>query len=154
MHLWKILILSGFLVCIILLPFNVYAKSNTFSVYGTVNEQNGTPIPGTTIKLIEQVNNSHTTNELSSTITDSEGRFQFVNMTTEADVCTVTISYPDRKQYFPPGNSFRSVSASGVQNINITRIPIESDATPGFGTMLTLVGLIVVVMIIRDRKRV
>ena len=128
--------------------------SNTFSVYGTVDEQNGTPILGTTIKLLERVNNSYTTNELASTITDSEGHFQFVNITTEAEVCEITIWYPDGKQYFPPGNSFRSVSTSGVQYVNVTRIPLESDATPGFEIQLTLVGLIIVVMITRDQKRI
>ena len=154
MHLGKILVLSILLIGTFLMSYSAYATSNTFSVYGTVDEQNGTPIPGTTIKLLEPVNNSYTTRELSSTTTDSEGHFQFVNITTEAEMCEITIWYPDGKQYFPPGNSFRSVSTTGVQNVNITRIPLESDATPGFGTVLTLVGLIVVAMIIRGQKRV
>ena len=123
------------LICsagILLFSLPAYASNHTFSVYGIVMEDDGTPIPGTTIRLLEPVNNSFSSQDpgIQSTVTDVAGKFQFVNVSTTSDTCGVTIWYPDHKQYFPPGNSFRIFDASGVQYINVTRIKIESDAPP------------------------
>lgn len=116
----------------VLFSFPAYASNHTFSVYGTILDDDGTPIPGTTIRLIESVNNSFNPNDpgIQSTVTDSKGNFQFVNVTSESDTCGITIWYPDHKQYFPPGNTFRLFPASDIQYVNVTRIKVESDATP------------------------
>jgi hypothetical protein len=106
--------------------------NHTFSVYGTVLEDNGTPISGATIGLLEPVGNSYDPNGpwVQSTITDDRGNFQFANITTGSETCDIVIRYPDQKQYFPPGNSFRLIQTSGTQYVNVTRIRQESDAPP------------------------
>jgi hypothetical protein len=106
------------------LPPDQPTANHTFSIYGMVTEDDGTPIPGTTIRLIEAKGNvlNHSDPGIQSTITDSEGCFQFVNVTSGAENCAITIWYPDGKQYFPPENSFRDVHTSGVQYVNVTRI--------------------------------
>lgn len=128
------LVLVIFIISIgcVLSSFPAYASNHTFSVYGTVQDDDGTPIPGTTIRLLEPVNNSFNSEDpgIQTTVTDSKGNFQFINVTSESDTCAITIWYPDHKQYFPSGNSFRPFEASGVQYVNVTRIRIESDAPP------------------------
>ena len=71
----------------VLFSFPAYASNHTFSVYGTIQDDDGTPIPGTTIKLLEPVNNSFSSEDpgIQSTVTDSKGNFQFINVTSEAD---------------------------------------------------------------------
>jgi hypothetical protein len=116
----------------VLFSFPAYASNHTFSVYGSIQEDDdGTPIPGATIKLFERINKSFSSEDpgIQSTVTDSKGYFQFINITTEADTCAITITYPDHMQYFPPGNSFRSFPASGIQIVNVTRSKLD-DATP------------------------
>ena len=99
----RIAIFIGFIsLGIIVLSFQAYALNNTFSVYGTILEDNGTPITGATIKLIEPNyigNDSYSFNRLAfhSTVTDSQGNFQFVNVTTNYSICEITISYPDHR---------------------------------------------------------
>ncbi len=109
------------------ISFPAYASNHTFSVYGSIHDEDGTPIPGTTIRLLEPVNNSFNSEDpgIQSTVTDSKGNFQFINVTTEADTCGITITYPDHMQYFPPGNSFRSFPASDIQIVNVTRSKVE-----------------------------
>lgn len=134
----------------IVVSFQAYAVNNTFSVYGTVHEDNGTPITGATIKLIEPEyfgNNSYSFNgpALHSTVTDSKGSFQFVNVTTNASICEITISYPDNRPDFDPGNYFRPVNTSGIQYINITRIR-GGDATPAPSIMANVLVIIAVML--------
>ncbi|WP_424357844.1 carboxypeptidase-like regulatory domain-containing protein [Methanocella sp. MCL-LM] len=156
---YQIVILSFLLLGIATLPYSAVAINNTFSIYGTVTEQNGTPIPGTSIRLIESSGGpiSFDGPGFQSTVTDDQGRFTFVNVTIEADRCWITIHYPDHKQYFPPGNSMTSVPASGVQYVNVTRIPIESDAPPGYDTahgfeaILAMI-CIILICIVRNKK--
>jgi len=117
---------------ILVFSLPAYASNHTFSVYGVVLDDDGTPIPGTTIRLVEPVNGTFSQQDpgILSTVTDAEGKFQFVNVTAGSDTCGITIWYPDHKQYFPPGNSFRPFEASGIQYVNVTRIRVESDAPP------------------------
>jgi hypothetical protein len=116
----------GCVIC----SFPAYASNHTFSVYGTIQDDDGTPIPGTTIKLRE-INTSLSSGgpEIMSTVTDSKGNFQFINITSESDTCAIDITYPDHMQYFYPGNSFRTFPASDIQIVNVTRNK-ASDATP------------------------
>ena len=91
----------------VLFSFPAYASNHTFSVYGSIQDEDGTPIPGTTIKLLEPVNNVSSSEDpgIQSTVTDGKGYFQFINVTTEVDTCMIAITYPDHMQYFMPGNS-------------------------------------------------
>ncbi len=172
----------------ILIPFNANAVSNTFSIHGTVTEENCTPIPGTTITLsapsltkythhsyypngsvfatlpssngsVESVNVTaeRDTSVIRTTVTDNNGSFEFVNVTASADYCELRFYYPDHKQYFPPGNSFRYVDASGIQYVNVTRIKVESDAPPGYDTasgfeVVIAVACIIFIVLSRDKK--
>ena len=135
---------------IIVLSFQAYALNNTFSVYGTVLEDNGTPINDATIKLIEPEylgDNSFNLNgpAFHSTVTDSKGNFEFVNVTTNYSICEVTISYPDHRNDFNPGNYFRNVNTSGIQYVNITRIR-GSDATPSPSIMANVFVIIAIML--------
>ncbi|CAJ35782.1 carboxypeptidase-like regulatory domain-containing protein [Methanocella arvoryzae] len=159
MHLKRIIVITFSLLGIAALLNNVAAMNNTFSIYGTVTEQNGTPIPGTNIRLIESSGGPISFDDpgFQSTVTDDQGRFSFVNVSTEADSCWITIHYPDHKQYFPPGKSLMSVPASGEQYVNITRIAVESDAppgynaAPGFEAMVAMICMIFI-CIFRNKK--
>ena len=131
-------------------PSSGIATSHTFSVYGTVLEDNSTPITGATINLIEPEyfgNNSFSFNgpALHSNVTDSNGNFQFVNVTTNYSICEITISYPDNRPDFNPGNYFRDVNTSGIQYVNITRIR-GGDATPSPSIMANIFVIIAIML--------
>lgn len=148
----RITIFTSFIAIVIILlsSFMAFATANTFSVYGSIQEQDGTPVPNATLKLIEPIDDTYSTYgpSIRSTVTDSNGDFQFINVTTNVSECGITIFYPDKRDDINPGNYFRLVNASGVQYVNITRIA-GSDATPSSSTSLTififgLVGLFVI----------
>lgn len=135
---------------IIIVSFQACASNNTFSVYGTVLEDNGTPINGATINLIEPEyfgNNSFSFDgpAFHSTVTDSKGNFQFVNVTTNYSICEITISYPDNRPDFNPGNYFREVNTSGIQYVNITRIR-GSDVPPSPSIMANVFVIIAIML--------
>ena len=50
--------ISFILLGIVVLSVQAYAVNTTFSVYGHVQYDNGTAIPGTTIRLIEPIMNA------------------------------------------------------------------------------------------------
>lgn len=187
----KLIAILLILLCIGFIPaMNAHAANNTFSVYGTVTEDDGTPIPGTTITLSNpELPNYHwltynlngsvfatypdgnggtryvnVTEErdkslIGTTVTDENGDFEFVKVTTDAEYCTLRMYYPDHKQYFPPGNSFRTVGTTGTQYVNVSRIHVESDAppamsVPGFEAPAVLMsGTIALAAILRYRRR-
>ena len=132
----RITIFTSFIAIVIILlsSFMAFATANTFSVYGSIQEQDGTPVPNATLKLIEPIDDTYSTYgpSIRSTVTDSNGDFQFINVTTNVSECGITIFYPDKRDEY----------------VNITRIA-GSDATPSSSTSLTififgLVGLFVI----------
>jgi hypothetical protein len=135
---------------IIVLSVQAYALNNTFSVYGTILEDNGTPITGAAIKLIEPDyynSNSFSYNGpvIRSTITDSNGNFEFINVTSNYSTCGITISYPDYRSDINPGNYFRNVNTSGIQYVNITRRR-GGDATPAPSIMANVFVIIAIML--------
>lgn len=157
----KTIFISIIFLCIIILSSQAYALNSTFSIYGNIQEDNSTPIAGAMIKLMEPRyigNNSDTFDgpALHSTVTDSKGNFQFVNATTNYSTCEITISYPDNRPDFNPGNYFREVNTSGIQYVNITRIR-GGDATPAPSIMANILVIIAVLLacsvIIKQKKK-
>lgn len=125
---------------IIVLSFHAYAVNNTFSVYGHIQYENGTSIPGTIIRLIEPIMNTqpwfgYNEPAIQSAVTDSKGDFQFVNITTNYGICGLDIEYPANQhpanpQYAFPQSEIDNVNTTGIQYVNITRVAAPIPENP------------------------
>ena len=116
---------------------------HTFSVYGHVQYDNGSSISGTTIRLIEPVNNtppivegsfSYMVPAIQSTITDNNGDFRFINVTTNYSTLGLDVEYPAAHPANPQevyvGRDKVPVNTSGVQYVNITRWATQNSDLP------------------------
>jgi hypothetical protein len=157
-----------------------FAAPHTFFVYGHVQYDNGSSIPGTTIRLLEPVNNtppivegsfSYVEPAVQSTVTDNNGNFQFINVTTNYSTLGLDLEYPPAHPANPQlvyiASDIVPVNTSGVQHINITRwstqnpepnsiYPLQNlnDDTPSQAALITIIifGL-VGLFIIRQKKK-
>jgi hypothetical protein len=154
---------------VILFASQTYAASNTFSVYGHVQYDNGSSIPGTTIRMINPMQNTtgvfvYNAPTVQSTLTDNNGNFQFINVTSNYSVLGLVIEYPSSPPTNPPyiylSSDGVNINTSGIQYVNITRKPVYApnpelnDATPSPNTQITIIifGL-VGLFIIRQNKK-
>jgi hypothetical protein len=128
---------------IILSSSMTFAASHTFSIYGHTQYDNGSSIPDTTIRLIEPINNTRPITEwsfsymmpaINSTVTDNNGNFQFINVTTNYSTLCLDIQYPAAQPTNPQlvyvGRDKVLVNTSGIQYINITRWSTQNPDLP------------------------
>lgn len=125
--LWRIAFLIFFIVLgIIILSSQTYAAPHTFSVYGHVQYDNDTSIRGTAVRLYEPIDNTSRFNlsmpAIQSTVTDNNGNYQLINITTNYSICGLCVYFPVNWQYAMP-LFFQKVNTSGIQYINITDVP-------------------------------
>ncbi len=93
-----------------------YADEYLFTVHGVVHEQNGTPIQGANVKIYDMRQIF-----LGSAMTDSNGSFSLINVSSTTEECSARITYPDDNSYITPSNYYVTFPATGVQFVNITR---------------------------------
>ena len=152
---------------VILFTSQTYAASHTFSVYGHVRYDDGSSIPGTTIRLIGPISNttpifSYMVPAIQSTVTDSQGDFQFVNVTTNYSILGLDLEYPAAHpadpQYVYVGSEIDPVNTSGIQYVNITRISAPNPELPSASSMVGISISIIIfglvgLFIIRQNKK-
>ena len=140
---------SFILICLIIIAavgfsYSASASGNPFSISGTVFDYNGTPVQGATVTLLSPSNNGNNIadQEIASTITDDNGKFQFINVTTESDTCKIKVMYTVGVPLYEQP-SYRSLPASGTQYIDVRRAPV-SDATPSPSPSSNIIVILIV----------